>query len=64
MTVAELMTYFDVKTFNALGEKLGVCKATITNWNANGIPIEKQALLEISTSSKLKANREKITIYD
>ena len=53
-----------MQTFSGLAKKLNVCKATVTNWNNAGIPIEQQAMLEVGTNGKLKADRNKIKIYD
>lgn len=64
MKVQDLMSFFNVGTFSALGKKMGVCKATVSNWNANGIPIEQQALIQVGTNNKLKADSSKIKQYD
>lgn len=64
MNINDLKNFFGTQTFSDLGKKLNVCKATITNWNNSGIPIEQQALLEIGTNGKLKADRSKIKSYD
>lgn len=64
MTIKDLKRFFNVQTFSDLAKKLNVCKATITNWNNAGIPIEQQAMLEVGTNGKLKADRNKIKSYD
>lgn len=64
MTINDLRRFFNVQTFSGLAKKLNVCKATVTNWNNAGIPIEQQAMLEVGTNGKLKADRNKIKIYD
>lgn len=64
MKVKDLMAFFNVSTFSALSKKMGVCKATVTNWNSSGIPIEQQALIQIGTNNQLKADLSKIKQYD
>lgn len=64
MTVQDLMSFFKAKNLSALSQKIGVCKATITNWNKSDIPMGEQALIELGTKGKLKADVNKVKYYD
>ena len=56
MTFNELKSFFHVKTDTALAEKLDVSKAVIHKWKNQGIPTERQAIIQIQTNGKLKAD--------
>ena len=56
MTFNELKLFFHVKTDTALAEKLGVSKAVIHKWKNQGIPTERQAIIQIQTKGELKAD--------
>ena len=56
MTFDELKSFFHVKTDTALAEKLDVSKAVIHKWKNQGIPTERQAIIQIQTKGELKAD--------
>ena len=55
MTVDDLKKFFRVIHDSELTGKLGVSKGTISNWRAQGIPSEKQAMLQVQTKGRLQA---------
>ncbi|OAV00246.1 MULTISPECIES: helix-turn-helix domain-containing protein [Moraxella] len=55
MTVDDLKEFFQVIYDSELTSKLGVSKGTISNWRAQGIPSEKQAMLQVQTEGRLQA---------
>ncbi len=56
MTIDDLRKFFKLKTDSALVPKLKVTKGTISKWRKTGIPEEIQAVIQIRTGGKLKAN--------
>lgn len=58
MTVSELMKFYKVKNQSQLAKKIGRGRTTITDWKNHGIPPRTQALFEIKTAGKLKADLE------
>lgn len=56
MTVDQLKKYYKVKTLEAVARLVGKSKGTLSMWNANGIPPEQQAIIQIRTKNKLKAD--------
>ena len=56
MTVDDLLKYHNVKNDNQLHVKTKIPKGTISGWRTNGIPLTRQALLQIQTNGALKAN--------
>lgn len=61
MTVDQLRDYFNAKTDSDAARKAGVGKSTFTLWRNEGIPIQRQALIELQTKGQLKADRHLIT---
>lgn len=59
MRVDDLQLYFGVKTDKALTKYLNVSTSTISKWRKSGIPERRQALIEIQTKGRLKANIER-----
>lgn len=56
MTVDDLLKFFAVKNDNQLHQKTKIAaKSTISQWRAEGIPIERQAIIQIQTGGALKA---------
>ena len=56
MTVDELKLYYGVKTDSELAQKVGYTKGAISKWRNKGISLETQALLQLRTKGKVKAN--------
>lgn len=56
MTVDQLKKHYKVKTLEAVAGLVGKSKGTLSMWNANGIPPEQQAIIQIRTKNKLKAD--------
>lgn len=56
MNVDQLKKHYKVKTLQALTGLVGKSKGTLSLWNANGIPPEQQAVIQIRTKNKLKAD--------
>lgn len=60
MNVKELRKHFAVQNNSQLAAKLKRGRSTIHGWEENGIPISVQAMLELTTKGKLKADREQL----
>lgn len=56
MTVDDLKKHYGCKSLLELCDKLGVSNTTIHKWKKGGIPPRTQALYEVKTKSKLKAD--------
>lgn len=56
MNVTDLKNHYKVKTLEAVANRVGKSKGTLSLWNANGIPVEQQAIIQIRTKNKLKAD--------
>ena len=61
MTVDELKLHYEVKTDSELAQKIGYSKGAVSKWRSKGISPETQALLQILTNGKLKANIQQLT---
>jgi len=64
MTVDDLKRFYKVKTLEEVGKRVGKSKGSISLWNANGIPPEQQAIIQIRTTNKLKADLSTLTIEE
>jgi DNA-binding transcriptional regulator YiaG len=56
MNVQDLRDHYNTKSNPQLARKLGVGRTTIWDWEKKGIPLDKQARLQLLTGGKLKAN--------
>lgn len=56
MKVSELIAFYKAKNRLELSKKIGVVRSTISGWEKNGIPPKTQALLELKTKGKVKAD--------
>ena len=60
MIVDDLKKYYGVKHDFELAKKVGYSKGAISKWRNKGICLETQAILQIKTNGKLKADIEQI----
>lgn len=56
MTFEELINHFDGHSYRFIGKKLGIAHSSLTRYKKNGIPAGRQAIIEIQTERKLKAD--------
>lgn len=56
MNVDELKFFYSAKTDAELAKKLNKTRGAISKWRSKGIPLTSQAILQIQTEGKLKAN--------
>ena len=56
MTFKELIKHFDGQSYRAIGKKLGIPYSNLTYYKKHGIPAGRQAIIEIQTNKKLKAD--------
>ncbi|MDN8266403.1 hypothetical protein QZK22_00960 [Acinetobacter baumannii] len=61
MNLSDLMTYHDCKNKKELSKKTGYSTVTLWKWENNGIPARTQAVLQVQTNGKLKANLDVLT---
>ncbi|MDQ8954519.1 hypothetical protein RFH42_16335 [Acinetobacter rudis] len=61
MNVAELREHFGVKNNTNLAQKIKYGRTTVWEWEKFGIPPRTQALFEVLTEGKLKADLQQIT---
>ncbi len=60
MTVDEVLAHFGAKNDSDLASKLGVVRSAISQWRGSGIPLPRQARIQIMTKGKLKAELKPI----
>lgn len=60
MTIDQLHQFFKTKTDLELANVLCVSKGMLSRYRSGGIPLSRQALIEIQTKGKLKADREQL----
>lgn len=58
MNISDLMNYHDCKNKKELSKKTGYSTVTLWKWENNGIPARTQAVLQVKTKGKLKADPE------
>lgn len=56
MTLDQVKQHYKVTTNKDLTSLVGKSKGTLTLWGANGIPPGEQAIIQIRTKNKLKAD--------
>ncbi len=61
MKVVDLMHYNKCKTRRELSLKTGYSEVTLWKWGKKGIPPRTQAVFELTTKGKLKADLETLT---
>lgn len=61
MKINDLMTYHDCKNRKELSEKTGYSTVTLWKWEHNGIPARTQAVLQVKTKGKLKADLQALS---
>lgn len=60
MNVEDIKQFYKVKKNTEVAKLLFRSKGTITNWTRKGIPESEQALIELRTGGKLKADIENL----
>lgn len=61
MKPSDLMRYFNCKTKRELALKTGYSEVTLWKWEKKGIPLPTQAVFELTTKGKLKADLASLT---
>lgn len=56
MTFKELIEHFDGQSYRVIGKKLGIPYSNLTYYKKHGIPAGRQAIIEIQTDKKLRAD--------
>lgn len=56
MKTIDLMNHYECKTRRDLSQKTGFSEVTLWKWSKFGIPLKTQALLQLQTNGKLKAD--------
>ncbi|WP_040331592.1 Cro/CI family transcriptional regulator [Acinetobacter nectaris] len=56
MNVDDLKKFYNCRSYRQMSKILQVSDAAICKWGKNGIPIRRQALLQIQTNGALKAD--------
>lgn len=59
MTLQDLIDFYDCETQLQLSEKINVSRVTLWKWKKFGIPFRTQAIFEVQTKGKLKADQTK-----
>lgn len=59
ITVDSLVAHYNVRNDTNLSKRVNLNKASVSKWCKNGIPQERQAVFEIISKGKLKANLSK-----
>lgn len=55
MKLTDVIAHFG-GSYRDVAEKIGVGHTVLTNWKKNGIPLSRQAMIEIQTNGALKAD--------
>lgn len=58
MNTQDLKDFHQCKTRRDLSKKTGYSEVTLWKWEKFGIPLSTQAVLQIKTNGKLKADRQ------
>lgn len=61
MTVDEIKEFHGFRYDNEVAEYYNVSKVAVSNWRETGIPTQRQALIQIQSQNKLKAELEETT---
>lgn len=61
MDVAQLRDFYNVKNNSLLAKKINRGRTTVWDWEKNGIPPRTQAIFEVLTNGKLKADRQALS---
>jgi transposase len=56
MNVDDLVAHY--KSQSRAAQKLGLSRATVSIWRRRGIPLGQQALIQIATRGRLRADRK------
>lgn len=56
MSVDDLRAFYRMPTDETLAKRLRVSKSTVSFWRAHGIPLPRQALIQLHTRGKLRAD--------
>lgn len=56
MNTQDLMNFYGCKTRRELSQKVGFSEVTLWKWSEHGIPLRTQALLQLQSKGKLKAD--------
>ncbi|AWV87082.1 hypothetical protein [Acinetobacter radioresistens] len=63
MNVADLRKFYNVENNSQLSKKIKRGRSTITGWEEEGIPLGTQAIFELLTGGKLKADRQALASW-
>ena len=61
MKITDLMTYHDCNNRKKKKKKIGYSTVTLWKWEHNGIPARTQAVLQVKTKGKLKADLQALS---
>lgn len=61
MKIDDLKTHYGCKTRRSLSAQTGFSEVTLWKWEKQGIPPKTQALLQVLTKGKLKADLDSLT---
>lgn len=56
MTFSDLLNHFDGQSYRDIEKQTGISLAQLTYYKKHGIPEGRQAILELQTGGKLKAD--------
>ncbi|MEF9957845.1 MAG: hypothetical protein RR767_11715 [Acinetobacter sp.] len=62
MTVDDLRLHYGVKTDSEIAQILGYTKGAISKWRHKGICLETQAVIELRTEGKVKADLKALSL--
>lgn len=62
MNVQDLISHYGVPNKAQLSKKIEIGKATLTDWEMNGIPPQTQATFELQSNGVLKADRAALNL--
>ncbi len=63
MNVADLRKFYNVENNSQLSKKILKGRSTLTGWEEEGIPLGTQAIYELLSQGKLKADRQALATW-
>ena len=64
MNVDDVKIFYGFQYDSELARKFGLSKTAIGKWRSNGIPAERQAVIQILTKNKLKADLSSLQLEE
>lgn len=64
MNVDDVKLFYGFQYDSEVARKFGLSKAAVGKWRSNGIPVERQAVIQILTKNRLKADLSSLQLEE